>query len=167
MMKDDNRSGDKRLSQTYRRAAGVGAGCGSNCPASTRLSDLSEGRLWSWQRRALLAHLSTCSHCADDYRSLLSAREGLQQALMGVAAPRGHGIGSWLTGAGTAAAAVALLAVVVLSPETQAPPSTPVADNGHGVIFSSDFDAGREPGDSENASDDLLFSSNFGDNGNS
>jgi len=135
------------------------------CPESGSLARLAAGQAWPWQRRRLAAHLAGCAHCADEYRTLLAARDGLRDAL-GLT-PGGATAGDRLprlVPAGVAAVAVAALSAALVfntDPENRPHPA-PAAD----TIFASNFDPKPAPVDPEGAgrrdpSGDVLFRSDF------
>src|SRR6056297_1807302 len=71
-----------------------------NCPPAEWLAALAAGRAWPWRRRHLAEHLSHCSHCADDYRVLTTARGGLVSALEGQGNAGQDVAAGWLRPAG-------------------------------------------------------------------
>jgi len=135
------------------------------CPDSDQLARLADGSAWPWQRRRVAAHLSECSRCAEDYQSLLTARDGLREALD---LPAHGGRVGWL-GAPAAAGMTALAVVAIVSTiavQTSPEPSSMTAGNATGSssdrIFASNF-GGDTTSASESASgaEDVLFSSDF------
>lgn len=132
---------------------------GEHCPAADSLAELAAGRVWPWQRRKLVEHLSHCSDCAGDYHVLTAARSGLVTALEG----QGHdgpGIAAgWLRPglAGAAALVVVALSVAVLV-QTGGP--SPASDQG--VLFASQFEPGTPQAEPQ-PGQDRLFTSDFGE----
>ena len=145
-----------RYSAMFRRAEREAG----HCPSGESLARLVAGRAWPWQRRRLVDHLGRCSACADDYRVLAMAGDGLTDALESGQETRGTVSLApvWLRSgfAVAALAGVAALGIAVLL-ETGGPgpwnPSDTMAANG--VESSS-----GEPGADD---DDRLFKSNFGE----
>ena len=133
-----------------------GAEC---CPTAESLADLASGRTWPWRRGRLVEHIAHCSHCADDYRVLTTARGGLVTALeAGARADQGPAAG-WLRPGLTAAAALGLAALSVAVLVQMDTPS-PAGDDG--VLFASEF----EPGPSASrrqTGPEQLFTSDFGE----
>ena len=145
-----------RYSAIFRQATRTA----DQCPPGNSLARLAAGRAWPWQRRRLADHLGRCSACADDYRVLLMARDGLTDALESGRETRGTvGLSPVWLRSGFAAAAMAGVAAVGIAVllETGGPgpwnPSDTMAANG--VESSS-----GEPGADD---DDRLFKSNFGE----
>lgn len=129
------------------------------CPPADSLADLAAGRAWPWQRRRLVEHLSHCSHCADDYRVLTTARGGLVTALEDQA-HAGDGIAAGWLRPGLAAAAA--LVVVALSVSVMIQTDTPAPLTEDGVLFASEFE--RSPGrGARQPGQDRLFVSDFGE----
>ena len=129
------------------------------CPSAESLADLAAGRTWPWQRRRLVEHLGDCSHCADDYRVLTTARGGVLAAL------ENHGYSGeglaiqWMRPAlvATAAMGVAALGIAVV---LQTGGSNPASD--HAVLFASQFEPSQRQ--AEHApGHDRLFTSDFGE----
>lgn len=127
----------------------------STCPPAESLADLAAGRAWPRRRRRLVEHLSNCSHCADDYRVLTTARAGLVTALEGQG-HAGEGLAAGWLRLGLAAAAA--LVVVALSVSVLVQTGDPSRVSGQDMLFVSQF----EPGSSQPV-EDRLFSSDFGD----
>ena len=131
-----------------------------DCPTAESLARFAAGRAWPWQRRRLTDHLGRCSDCADDYRVLAMARDGLTDALESGRETRGTvGLSPvWLRSgfAAAAVAGVAALGIIVLV-ETGGPgpwnPSDSMAANG----------AASSRGEPGVGNDDRLFKSNFGE----
>jgi hypothetical protein len=159
---------DTKLSRLYRRTRQSA----DHCPDSAALADLAGGRVWPWQRRKLLGHLSTCSHCAAEMRSLLAIQGGLHDAL-GVARPSMLGRPGWMAAFGTAGACAAALAVILLLPghDRVDAPTAPgkdllfastfaegAAGTTNDTLFRGDFD-----GDFHDNGPDRLFASDFGE----
>jgi len=145
-----------RYSAMFRRAGREA----DPCPSGESLADLAAGRAWPWQRRRLADHLGRCSDCADDYRVLVMARDGLLDAL---GTPRESrdpaGLSPvWLRSgfAAAALAGVAALGIAVLL-ETGGPgpwnAEETMAANG---VESS-------PGEPGAGDDERLFKSSFGE----
>lgn len=138
-----------------------------DCPDSESMARVAAGEAWPWQRRRVAAHVSKCSHCAAEYRTLLAARDGLRDAL-GLA-PHASSAGNWLRGPAVAGvAAVAVVAIVASiavteSPEPLDPSSTRVASSGTETIFSSSFGGDVQQGaaGTEAPRPEVLFSSDF------
>jgi len=129
-----------------------------HCPPAESLAELAAGRLWPWQRRKLVEHLSHCSDCADDYRVLTAARGGLVTALEGHGhAGRGVAAGWLRPGLVAAAALVVALSVSVL---VQTGGSSPGADQG--VLFASQFEPGPRQA-ARQPEQERLFTSDFGE----
>ena len=145
-----------RYSAMFRRAMRDG----DDCPTAESLVSLAAGRAWPWQRRRLTEHLSNCSDCADDYRALATARDGLIGVLEAHAGASSRGAAAWLRPGLTAAAlaGVAALGIAVLF-ETAGPGLWSDAD----TLASRDAAAGhgRHPSPAE----DRLFKSDFGEPG--
>lgn len=133
-----------------------------DCPPSEQLARWLEGRLWPWQRRALLEHVSTCSDCADAVQLVLHAEDGLCETL-GVR--RAGATPAWrpVLGFG-AAASTALLAAWLLLPMSPVP-APDMHSNAGDALFASNFDdvtAGRTPGPApRKTGQDILFQSDF------
>lgn len=130
------------------------------CPPGESLANLAAGRAWPWQRRRLADHLGRCNDCADDYRVLVMARDGLTDALGSGQEARGPASLSpvWLRSglAAAALAGVAALGIAVLL-ETGGPGPWNASDSmaANGVESS--------PGAPGAGADDRLFKSNFGE----
>lgn len=142
------------LGRLHRRSA-----AGGDCPSGAALSTLAAGRAWPWQRRRLVRHLGGCADCADDYRALLIARPGLQQALAEAGDGAQGGAASILRGGALVAAAVgalALVTVLVVDPDGTEPAQE------SSVLFASEFEPGPRA-DGEGPPDEALFRSDFGD----
>ena len=145
-----------RYSTMFRRAEREA----DHCPPGESLARLAAGRAWPWQRRRLVDHLGRCSDCADDYRVLATARDGLTDALESGQETRGTvGLSPvWLRSgfAAAALAGVAALGIIVLL-ETGGPGPWSASD----TMAANGVDSSRgEPGA---GNDDRLFKSNFGE----
>ncbi len=134
-----------------------------DCPDSRLVAALAARSVWPWQRRGLVEHLGRCSACADDFRGLLAAREGLRRALeLAPVVPRSSlsvpRLG--LIAAGTAAAGLCL--ALVLAVWLQAPKPVSSAGADRDTIFVSNFDpgAGARQAPVSNL-DEVLFRSDF------
>ncbi len=150
------------------------------CPTGERLAGLAAGRIWPWQRRRLVAHLTACTDCADDVRVLLDARAGLEAAFAAhhaalKPAAESRPARPWqpllrpLPLAATAAAAAVALAVVFLprpDPQTSRQLAgddlilandfeISIARNEDPLLFQSSFDGAPDP-------EPALFKDNFG-----
>ena len=146
------------LSELHRRTTSPS----TPCPDSDHLAALAAGEAWPWRRRRITRHLSECPHCADEYRTVLAARDGLRDAL-GAAGP--GSARSWLSALIPAGAAAGLAAVLIvaLSPNPQSG-STPDAPRiasapASDTLFASNFDNGHPAAESTS---DTLFQSDFG-----
>ncbi|HMB39908.1 MAG TPA: hypothetical protein VKO85_12595 [Wenzhouxiangellaceae bacterium] len=126
-----------------------------NCPPAEWLAALAAGRAWPWRRRHLAEHLSHCSHCADDYRVLTTARGGLVSALEGQGNAGQDVAAGWLRPGLVAAAA---LVVVALSVSVLVQTGGPSAASDPGVLFATQFEPGQRKADQ-----DRLFTSDFGE----
>lgn len=130
-----------------------------NCPPAGSLADLAAGRVWPWRRRKLVEHLSHCSDCADDYRVLTTARDGLVTALEG----QGHAgqsvAAGWLR---PGLAAAAALAVVALSVSVLVQTGGPSPASEQGTLFASQFEPGPRQGERP-PEQDRLFTSDHGE----
>jgi len=135
---------DRKLTQLYRQGAGTN---NPDCPDSSMLARLADGRIWPWQRRRLVAHLGRCTACADDYQVVSRARAGLTDALAGFETPTTSLRPALI---GLATAGLVALAVVLV-----APPERPVFD--HGMASHSGSVERADPSPEA----DVLFSSNF------
>ena len=143
-----------RYSAMFRRAMRDGG----DCPTAESLARLAAGRAWPWQRRRLTDHLGRCSACADDYRVLAAARDGLIGVLEAHAGASSHGAAAWLR-PGLAAAALAgvvALGIAVLV-ETAGP--GPWSDADRLASHDAAADHGRPPAPAE----DRVFKSDFGE----
>lgn len=142
----------EKLMSLHRRAT-PGA---ERCPAAERLARLAAGSVWPWQRSRLVRHLGECSDCADDYRTLLAARDGLS-AELGLDA--GKAPASLASGVATAAALglVVLVAAVVFEPNGHQ--SAPRFETD--TIFASNFGLAEAERRSDAATGDVLFRSDF------
>lgn len=157
----------RRLARLYRSSERTN----SSCPDGSALARLADGSTWPWQRRRISAHLSECAHCADDYRTLLAARDGLRRALdlpeRPAASSRTGGAG-WqpllapAVGAAVAVVAVASVVMIAPGPESSGTPEQ-VAGTANDTIFVSDFDAGTDPASDSGTGSDMLFRSDFGE----
>jgi anti-sigma factor RsiW len=150
----------QQLAGLYR--ASNPAPCG--CPSSDRLARLADGSAWPWQRRRITSHLAECSRCAEDYQALLTARDGLREALD---LPAHGGRVGWLgapAAAGMAAVAVvAIVSTVALQhgPEPSSMPAGAATDSSADRIFASNFGGDMAADNGNAADDDTLFSSDF------
>lgn len=131
----------------------------STCPPAESLADLAAGRAWPWRRRRLVEHLSNCSHCADDYRVLTTARDGLRMALDGQDRADQGLAARWLR---PGLAATAALVVVALSVSVLVQTGGPSPASDQGVLFASQFEPGPSQPDRQPA-EDRLFTSDFGE----
>ena len=149
----------QHLAGLYRTAKRTQGGC----PSSGQLARLADGSAWPWQRRRFTAHLAECSRCAEDYQSLLTARDGLREALD---LPAHGGRIGWLgapAAAGSAAVAViAIVSTIALQsgPEPSSTPAGAATDTSSDRIFASNFGSDRANDDAD-AAGDTLFSSDF------
>jgi len=131
------------------------------CPDSDHLAALAAGEAWPWRRRRITRHLAECPHCADEYHTVLAARDGLREAL-GVA-ERGASR-NWLGALVPVGAAAGLAAVLIvaLAPNPQSgstPDATRIASApASDTLFASNFDNGHAP----RAKSETLFRSDFG-----
>jgi len=140
----------RKLSRMYRQMTGDRC----DCPASAKLARLATGRAWPWQRRGLRAHLADCSACTAEYRTVLAARDGLDQALGSAA--RTPGPAGRLALLGTAASvAVVGLVLVSLSGDPAGAPASATD-----TIFASNFDPHVTDRGAE-ATRETLFRSDF------
>ncbi|MDT8438991.1 MAG: hypothetical protein RQ729_08300 [Wenzhouxiangellaceae bacterium] len=135
---------------------------GRRCPDGARLARLAQGRVWPWQRRELIDHIAECADCAEDYRAVRMARDGLVQAL-GLPDPELGREGAfpplaWLTGA-AAAPVLAVLLHASLDPSSTPSAFDPATDR----LFASDFDGAR--GKAADVPADVLFASDFDESG--
>jgi len=131
------------------------------CPPAESLADLAAGNVWPWRRRRLVEHLSHCSHCADDYRVLTTARHGLLMALEGQGhADQGVAVG-WLR---PGLVATAALVVVALSVSILVQTGGPNPASDQGVLFASQFEPGSRHAERQ-PERDRLFTSDFGESG--
>lgn len=129
------------------------------CPPAESLADLAAGNAWPWRRRRLVEHLSHCSHCADDYRVLTTARDGLLMALEGQSQADQGLAARWLR---TGMAVTAALVVVALSAAVLVQTGGPSPVSDQGVLFASQFEPGTRQADRQPAPD-RLFTSDFGE----
>ena len=143
-----------RYSAMFRRATRDG----DDCPTAESLVSLAAGRAWPWERRRLTDHLGRCSACADDYRAVATARDGLIGVLEAHAGVSSRGAAAWLRSGVTAAAlaGVAALGIAVLV-ETAGPGLWSDADR----LASHEAAAGH--GRHRSQAEDRLFKSNFGE----
>ncbi|MDT8449862.1 MAG: hypothetical protein RQ847_06775 [Wenzhouxiangellaceae bacterium] len=145
-----------KLMPLHRRATAAP----ESCPAAERLARLAAGSVWPWQRSRLVRHLGECSDCADDYRTLLAARDGLSAAL-GLDA--GKAPASLASGVATAAALglVVLAAALVFEPDGhRAAPGFDTHSDAD-TIFASNFGLTEGDGRPDSAPGDVLFRSDF------
>lgn len=131
----------------------------AQCPPAESIADLAAGRAWPWRRRRLVEHLSQCSDCADDYRTLTTARDGLVTALERHG-HSGQGLAARWMRPGLAAAAALVVVALSVSVLVQTADRSPVVDSG--VLFASEFERAphqdeRQPGE------ERLFASDFGE----
>lgn len=141
----------ENLRPLYRHMSG-----GGECPTGEALADVAAGRAWPWVRRRVVAHLSDCPHCADDYRAVRGVRDDMLAALDGLSPAARRGLPPVWGGAAFAAAAalVVVFGVAVLDHDTP----DPAAEDP--VLFAAEF----EPVEPRHAAGETLFSSDF-DNG--
>lgn len=132
---------------------------GEHCPSAESLVGLASGRVWPWQRRKLVRHLSHCSDCADDYRVLTTARGGLVTALEGQC-HAGEGVTAGWLRPGLAAAAALVVVALSISVLVQTDAPAPVSE--HGLVFASEFEQGPDRTESQSGHD-RLFISDFGE----
>lgn len=157
----------RRLSRLYRNAREST----SSCPDGRVLARLADGSAWPWQRRRVSGHLAECAHCADEYRALLVARDGLRRALdlpeRADGSPRTAGAG-WqallapAVGAAVVIAAVASVVMIAPGPGSSGAPEQ-VVGAAPETIFVSDFGAGKESAPDSRSGGDMLFRSDFGE----
>lgn len=130
-----------------------------SCPAAESLADLASGRVWLWQRRRLVEHISHCSDCAADYRVLTAARSGLVTALEGQA-HSGEGVSDGWRWSGLTAVAALVMVALSVSILIQTDVSAPATENR--VLFASEFELGPSNGNHPSGHD-RLFTSDFGE----
>lgn len=125
------------------------------CPSSEALSDLAAGRAWPWRRRRLVAHLSECGACADDYRAIRSARPALMAAL------EAHSVEERPIFPRVGAVAAAAALVVAVAVAAIFGNGDPERAGNEAVLFASEFEPSS--GSQSAGSGDRLFRSGFGD----
>lgn len=129
------------------------------CPPAESLARFAAGRVWPWQRRNLVDHLTQCSDCADDFHVLTVARPRLTAALETHARDSTGPAPAWLR-PGMAVAAVAVVATLAVTVLVETGGRNPVSEQG--VLFASEFE--RAPRPAGRATDqDRLFTSDFGE----
>jgi len=148
-----------RYSPMFRDATCGATHDAGHCPPAELLADLAAGRAWPWRRRRLVEHLSHCSHCADDYRVLTTARDGLVSALEDRCRDDEGVRPGWLS-AGLASAAA--LVVVALSVSVLVTTDGPSRGPEQGVLFASQFEPVPRAVRSQSPSE-RVFTSDFGE----
>jgi len=149
-----------RYSKMFRDATRGAGHDASGCPPSASLAGLAGGRVWPWQRRRLVEHISHCSDCAADYRVLTAARSGLLTALEGQAHADKGISGGWRWHTGMAAMAALVVVALSVSMLIQTDVPTPATDNR--VLFASEFEPGQAQANHQ-SDHDRLFTSDFGE----
>ena len=148
-----------RYSPMFRDATRGATDDANRCPPADSLAALAAGRVWPWQRRKLVEHLSHCSDCADDYRVLTTARGGLVTAL-DKHGHAGEGLAAGWLRPGLAASAALVVVALSVSVLLQTDAPAPVAERG--VLFASEFERGSRAAE-HLPGQDRLFTSDFGE----